>query len=126
MCLNRPASRNSLGKLTLTQLNECLNELSKPSSVRVLLVESTVEKVFCAGADLKERAKMSKEEVPLFVSELRKAFRRLELLPIPTVAVIDGAALGGGLELALCCDLRVSGSGALFGLPETSLAIIPG
>jgi methylglutaconyl-CoA hydratase len=69
---------------------------------------------------------MEEHEVGPFVEGLRRMFTNLEKLPMPTIAAIEGAALGGGLELAMCCDLRVAGSGALLGLPETSLAIIPG
>ncbi|CAG8614146.1 4481_t:CDS:2, partial [Acaulospora colombiana] len=69
---------------------------------------------------------MSPEEVKEFINNLRRAFRDLETLPVPTIAVIDGVAVGGGLELALCCDIRVSGEYAKIGLPETKLAIIPG
>ncbi|KAL9270172.1 putative enoyl-CoA hydratase 2, mitochondrial [Drosera capensis] len=79
----------------------------------------------CAGADLKERKTMSPSEVRYFVNNLRFAFTTLEELSIPTIAVIEGAALGGGLEIALACDLRICGEGAVLALPETGLAIIP-
>ena len=82
--------------------------------------------MFCAGADLKERAKMTEADVPKFVSMARNLFHEFSRVPIPTIAAIDGAALGGGLELALACDLRVSADNAKIGLPETKLAIIPG
>ena len=84
--------------------------------------------IFCAGADLKERATMEPHEVERFVNSLRSTFTLFAELPVPTIAVIDGAALGGGLELALCADLRLAGTGerVALGLPETGLAIIPG
>lgn len=69
---------------------------------------------------------MSELEVAAFVHGIRSSFTDLENLPMPTIAAIDGAALGGGLELALACDLRVGGESAKIGLPETKLAIIPG
>ena len=82
--------------------------------------------VFCAGADLKERAKMQQEEVGPFVSRTRKLFDELARLPVPVIAAMDGVALGGGLEMALACDIRIASSSAKIGLVETKLAIIPG
>ncbi|OAE25351.1 hypothetical protein AXG93_4620s1660 [Marchantia polymorpha subsp. ruderalis] len=110
----------------LKQLHSILEGMRHSSSARVLIVVSTVPGVFCAGADLKERRKMGISETERFVGSLRSTFSALEALPIPTIAVVEGAALGGGLELALACDIRVCGDEAVFGLPETSLAIIPG
>ncbi|PCH37616.1 ClpP/crotonase, partial [Wolfiporia cocos MD-104 SS10] len=82
---------------------------------------------FCAGADLIERRSMSKPQVDKFLLDLRGALATLENLPVPTIAVIDGPALGGGLETSLACDLRVAGhSVTKIGLPETRLGIIPG
>ncbi|XP_043308933.1 methylglutaconyl-CoA hydratase, mitochondrial isoform X4 [Cervus canadensis] len=78
------------------------------------------------GADLKERAKMSSSEVGPFVSKIRAMINEIANLPVPTIAAIDGLALGGGLELALACDIRVAASSAKMGLVETKLAIIPG
>ncbi|XP_014973562.3 methylglutaconyl-CoA hydratase, mitochondrial isoform X4 [Macaca thibetana thibetana] len=78
------------------------------------------------GADLKERAKMSSSEVGPFVSKIRAVINDIANLPVPTIAAIDGLALGGGLELALACDIRVAASSAKMGLVETKLAIIPG
>ena len=82
--------------------------------------------VFCAGADLKERAKMTEADIPKFVAMARDLFHEFSKVPIPTIAAIDGHALGGGLELAMACDMRVSADNARIGLPETKLAIIPG
>jgi len=82
--------------------------------------------MFCAGADLKERKGMSEEQAREFVRELRATFTMLEQMECPTIAVVDGPALGGGTELALCTDIRVCTREAIFGLPETGLAIIPG
>ncbi|RHZ86203.1 hypothetical protein Glove_53g29 [Diversispora epigaea] len=101
-------------------------ERGRKSESRVVVLRSLVDRAFCSGADLKERANMSPNEVKKFIQNIQRVFRDLETLPIPTIAVIDGAALGGGLELALCCDIRVSGKSAKIGLPETKLAIIPG
>jgi len=101
-------------------------------TIRVVILRSHVQnndsktQVFCAGADLKERATMTANETAAFVSMLRNTFTRLERIPQPVIASIDGVALGGGLELALACDMRVAGKNSIFGLVETSLAIIPG
>lgn len=124
--LERPEAKNALGRQMLREIKEALTLLKDDSSVRLAILHSLVPGVFCAGADLKERADMSQEETTDFVKELRATFTALERLPMPTIAAIEGAALGGGLELALACDLRVVGGSARLGLPETSLAIIPG
>ncbi|XP_074286019.1 putative enoyl-CoA hydratase 2, mitochondrial isoform X2 [Silene latifolia] len=110
----------------LNGLERSLKVLNDDCSAKVMMIRSSVPKVFCAGADLKERRTMSPMEVQSFVNDLRSAFSLLEALPIPTIAVIEGAALGGGLEMALSCDLRICGENAVLGLPETGLAIIPG
>ncbi|XP_074211765.1 methylglutaconyl-CoA hydratase, mitochondrial isoform X5 [Camelus bactrianus] len=78
------------------------------------------------GADLKERVKMNPSEVGPFVSKIRAVINEIANLPVPTIAAIDGLALGGGLELALACDIRVAASSAKMGLVETKMAIIPG
>lgn len=92
----------------------------------MVVVRSSVDGIFCAGADLKERLSMTPDQVGDFVSGIRRTFSQVEGIPVPTIAAIDGAALGGGLELALACDLRTAGARAKMGLPETKLAIIPG
>ncbi|KAI8906905.1 ClpP/crotonase-like domain-containing protein [Gorgonomyces haynaldii] len=125
LTLNRPQQKNALGRQMIREFREHLQTL-KHSDARVLIVRSAVDKVFCAGADLKERQQMTQSEVNVFVDSLRAGFSELELLPIPTIAVLDGFALGGGLEMALACDIRVSGPDAKMGLVETKLAIIPG
>ena len=126
LALDRPAAKNALGRELVLEMQGILSVLSQDPSVRVMILHSLVPGVFCAGADLKERGAMSPEETMAFVRQLRATFTALERLPMPTLAAIEGAALGGGLELALACDLRVMGGGAKVGLPETSLAIIPG
>ncbi|CAG8571723.1 13204_t:CDS:10 [Ambispora leptoticha] len=123
---NRPQTRNAISRNFLDEFREAIEGLRYHTKTRVVLIRSLVDKVFCSGADLKERATMSSEEISKFLNNLRHAYRGLETLPMPTIAVIDGAALGGGLELALCCDMRVAGEHAKIGLPETKLAIIPG
>ncbi|KAM9325464.1 enoyl-CoA hydratase domain-containing protein 2, mitochondrial [Gastrophryne carolinensis] len=124
MC--RPHARNSLGKVLVSEFFHSVESLRHDSSVRVVVVKSAVPGVFCAGADLKERAKMSNSEVSLFVQDLRKLMNEIAALPMPTIAAVDGFALGGGLELALACDLRVAASTAKLGLIETTRGLLPG
>ena len=124
--LQRQEAKNALGRELIDQLAESIEEVRTDGKARVAILRSAVKNVFCAGADLKERATMTPAQVEAFVSKLRATFTQLEDLPIPTIAVIEGFALGGGLEMALACDLRVASPSAVMGLVETSLAIIPG
>ncbi|KAJ2451499.1 hypothetical protein EV183_003577 [Coemansia sp. RSA 2336] len=126
IALNRPKAKNALSRSLVSDFRRTLDELRSDAETRVVILRSVVPKVFCAGADLKERATMSPVEVEQFLRSMKVSFRELETLPQPTIAALDGATLGGGFELALCCDLRVAGPQAMLGLPETSLAIIPG
>ena len=124
--LDRPAAKNALGRQLMTEFRAALAELRFDPAARVVILHSKVPGVFCAGADLKERATMAPPEVAAFVHGLRSGFTEVEDLPMPVIAVIEGAAFGGGLELALAADLRVAGAEAKLGLVETGLAIIPG
>ncbi|KAM3226198.1 hypothetical protein ACQJBY_058711 [Aegilops geniculata] len=124
--LERPEARNAIGKEMLKGLRSAMDKVGADPTANVVLMASSVPKVFCAGADLKERRLMGPSEVREFVNTLRATFSSFEALPIPTIAVVEGAAFGGGLELALSCDLRICGESATFSLPETGLAIIPG
>ncbi|XP_019692578.2 enoyl-CoA hydratase domain-containing protein 2, mitochondrial isoform X8 [Felis catus] len=107
--MNRPSARNALGNVLVSELLEALARLREDQQVRVLLFRSGVKGVFCAGADLKEREQMSEAEVGIFVQRLRGLMNEIAAFPAPTIAAMDGFALGGGLELALACDLRVAG-----------------
>jgi len=127
LSLNRPQSKNAISTTLLQQLRESIEIVHFDKSVRVLILRSTTIGSFCAGADLVERRTMSQVQVAKFLVDLRDALGKLESLPIPTIAAIDGPALGGGLELSLACDLRVANHEVTkIGLPETSLGIIPG
>ena len=123
--LAKPDTRNALSRQLLLEFNDAL-ENARKDKARVVIINSSVPKVFCAGADLKERKTMTQDEVGEFVRSLRASFSNLERMPMPTIAAIEGAAMGGGLEMALACDIRIAGSAAKIGLPETGLAIIPG
>ncbi|KAE8351719.1 ClpP/crotonase-like domain-containing protein [Aspergillus coremiiformis] len=129
LLLNRPKARNAISKGLLDDLAKHVRSISAEGGTgptRALVIGSNADSAFCAGADLKERVNMTKEETNEFLSKLRGTFRDLAGLPIPTVSAVSSMALGGGLELALCTHLRVFGSSSIVGLPETRLAIIPG
>ncbi|XP_071542282.1 methylglutaconyl-CoA hydratase, mitochondrial-like isoform X1 [Panulirus ornatus] len=123
---NRPATKNAISKNLLKECREAIEDAQHDRNVRVVLLRSMIQGVFCAGADLKERAKMKPEEVGPFVAKARACISEIENLPMPVIVALDGAALGGGLEMALACDLRVAADSAKMGLVETKLAIIPG
>uniref|UniRef100_A0A8V0YAD4 AU RNA binding methylglutaconyl-CoA hydratase n=1 Tax=Gallus gallus TaxID=9031 RepID=A0A8V0YAD4_CHICK len=124
--LNRSHAKNALNKNLLKMMSKAVDALKSDKKVRTVIFRSEVPGIFCAGADLKERAKMHSSEVGSFVSKARATINEMANLPVPTIAAIDGIALGGGLELALACDIRVAASSAKMGLVETKLAIIPG
>ncbi|XP_022158480.1 probable enoyl-CoA hydratase 2, mitochondrial [Momordica charantia] len=124
--LDRPEAKNAISKDMLRGLRHAFESVDSDPSVNVMMICSSIPKVFCAGADLKERRTMTTSEVQSYVTSLRSAFSFLEALHIPTISVIEGAAFGGGLEMALACDLRICGEDAKLSLPETGLAIIPG
>ncbi|KAL9933372.1 hypothetical protein V8E36_007548 [Tilletia maclaganii] len=136
LTLNRPAAANAISTELLAQLHEALKFLRFPPSpkeqVRVLVLRSAVPSVFCAGADLKQRATMTTPQIDAFLLALRAALSAIERLPVPVIAALDGLAMGGGLELALAADMRVASSSSQggkklrLGLTETKLGIIPG
>lgn len=124
--LNRPKAKNAISKNLVKMMYDTVEDIKKNNKVRSVILCSLVPGIFCAGADLKERAKMHQSEVGPFVSKARALITELGNLPMPVIAAIDGAALGGGLEMALACDIRIAANSAKMGLVETKLAIIPG
>lgn len=124
--LNRERGKNSLNKSIVGKLTGAVDTLAHDKNVRVVIVRSLVPGVFCAGADLKERQTLTPSETKRFVNSLRQLVVNIENLPMPVICAIDGAALGGGLELALACDLRTVSKNCKLGLVETRLAIMPG
>jgi enoyl-CoA hydratase/carnithine racemase len=123
--IDRPDRMNALDRATVSEIGRLGSELSRDSSVGAVVLTGSGDRAFCAGADLKERAGMTDDEVRSMLGQYRTDFAWLWSSPFPVVAALNGAALGGGLELALACDLRVAADHATLGLPETSLAIIP-
>jgi methylglutaconyl-CoA hydratase len=126
LCIDRPDRMNALSRATLLGLGKLGRELADDTELRAIVLTGTGDRAFCAGADLKERATMSQEEVREQLALYRTELGWLDRSEVPVVAAINGAALGGGLELALLCDLRVAAEHAVLGSPETSLGIIPG
>jgi enoyl-CoA hydratase/carnithine racemase len=126
LTLNRPDAMNALNTTLLRELNEACQEVEQDDQVWVVLLKGAGERAFCAGADLRERKGMSVTETQQIRSRLVRVFRRLNALPMPTIAAVHGWALGGGFELALCCDLIMAADDARFGLTEVTLGIIPG
>merc|ERR1711953_775503 len=124
--LNRPEAKNSFSKNLILQLCDAVEAVKFDTNARVIILRSTTPGIFCAGADLKERQTMPPEAVGPAVAKARRFIYDLENLPMPVICAIDGHALGGGLEMALACDLRVASDSAKMGLVETKLAIIPG
>lgn len=124
--LNRPEAANAFSRQMLHDFQDALSDLKSDANVRVVILTGSGEKAFCAGADLKERRGMTNSEVKQAVRLIGRTINEVENLPQPVIAAINGVAFGGGLELALACDLRVGALEAKLGLTETSLAIIPG
>ncbi len=124
--LDRPERRNALSWATVERIGEIGRELSADRTVRVCVLTGAGDQAFCAGADLKERQGMSRAQVRQMLSAYHTELRWLSDSDFVSVAAINGAALGGGLELALTCDLRLMTEQATLGLPETGLGIIPG
>jgi len=125
IALNRPYAANAMGRTMISQLRDVICSLNDPD-VRCVVLSSSSQKVFSAGADLRERASMSQSEAQDFVDSLRQTFDDLAQLPVPVLAAVEGVALGGGAEIALAADIRVASSSARFAFPETGLAIVPG
>lgn len=126
LTLQRASAANAFSIQMLDELNDKLAEIEANNSVYCVIITGEGSKAFCAGADLKERKHMNDEEVLQTVSLIGKTILRVENLKMPVIAAINGAAFGGGLELALACDIRYAVHTAAMGLTETGLAIIPG
>jgi enoyl-CoA hydratase/carnithine racemase len=128
LTLNRPEALNSFSRELLDTLSIAIEEANFNTDARVVIITGSQGKKasFSTGADLKERATMSEDEVKRFIFKIRNTFTAVENLNKPVIAAINGFAFGGGLEIALACDIRIAAEEAQMGLTETSLAIIPG
>ncbi|MFP3156113.1 enoyl-CoA hydratase-related protein [Lachnospiraceae bacterium ZAX-1] len=125
LTINRPQVLNALNYETFRELNDVFDALTtKGSSVRGLIITGA-GRSFVAGADLSEIQDDFIEENRAYSQLAQSTFNRLEALPIPTIAAVNGFALGGGCELSLVCDIRIAGEKAKFGMPEVNLGVIP-
>lgn len=124
--INRPKVLNALNCATITEIEALFSELAKNKSVKVVIVTGSGEKSFVAGADIAEMQKMTAVEGRDWGKLGQAAFNRVENLPQPVIAAVNGFALGGGCELAMACDIRIASEKAKFGQPEVSLGIPPG
>lgn len=123
--IDRPKALNALNSEVLSDLEAVIDAVDT-NEVRALVLTGAGEKSFVAGADIAEMSKLTKSEGKAFGKKGVDIFRKLELLPIPVIAAVNGFALGGGCELALSCDIRLASDNAMFGQPETGLGITPG
>lgn len=125
MTLNRPQAYNALNTAMLAEIEQAAAQAENDPDIRVLLVTGA-GKAFVAGADISEMMNLDQAQAASFAEAGRHAFRKLDDMKIPTVAAVNGFALGGGLELALCCDIRLASESAKLGQPEVTLGITPG
>ena len=123
---NRPAVLNALNSKTLDEFGDCLNEVRRDDTVRALILTGAGEKAFVAGADINELAQRTPVDGKDFALYGQEIFHRLETLGKPSIAAINGFALGGGCELALACTIRIASRTAKLGQPEVKLGILPG
>lgn len=125
--INRPKQLNALNGDTIAALSRTMQELEEDESVRAIILTGSGEKSFVAGADIKEFAEYSVEEGKALARRGHETlFNLIENLRTPVIAAVNGFALGGGLELAMSCHMRVASDNARMGLPEVTLGVIPG
>jgi enoyl-CoA hydratase/carnithine racemase len=124
--MNRPEAMNALSTDQLRRLSSAATELAADDQVGVVIISSALDRAFCVGADLKERRNFDNDDLRRQRVVVKETFTALLELPVPMIAAVDGFALGGGCEVALCCDLIIASASAVFGLPEVGLGLVPG
>ncbi|MGA8072667.1 MAG: enoyl-CoA hydratase-related protein [Candidatus Acidiferrales bacterium] len=124
--VNRPQVLNALNRATVEELDRAFDAARADSGVRALIITGAGEKSFVAGADINELAKQSPVEGKEYSLFGQAAFHKLETMGKPSIAAINGFALGGGCELALCCSIRIASKNARLGQPEVKLGLLPG
>jgi len=126
LTVNRPKSLNALNPQTLEEIDRALDEVEQNDKIKVLVITGAGDKAFIAGADITEFPKMNSLQAYKFAEKGQNVFFRIEQLPKPVIACVNGFALGGGCELAMSCDFIYASDKARFGQPEINLGIIPG
>lgn len=124
--VNRPQALNALNTATLLELTEAFEEISGKRGIRSVILTGAGDKAFIAGADISEMVKKDPLQAKQFAVLGHELTKKIEQLPQPVIAAVNGYALGGGCEIALACDMRVAAENAKFGQPEVGLGIIPG
>ncbi|MBE6007495.1 MAG: enoyl-CoA hydratase/isomerase family protein, partial [Sarcina sp.] len=124
--INRPKSLNALNSETLAELDACFAAIEADPEAKVLILTGSGEKSFVAGADISEMVNASAPEGRTMGLLARVAFKRLEDMEKPTIAAVNGFALGGGCEISMACDITLASDNAKFGQPEAGLGILPG
>lgn len=126
LTINRPDKLNAISNELIKELNDLLDDIENDENLRALVITGEGDKAFVAGADIKELVDRDAKNGFRVSKERQSVFSRIENLHIPTIAAVNGYALGGGLELALACSIRICSEEAQFGAPEVKLGIIPG
>ncbi len=126
LTINRPERLNAISREVLARLEHYVDEAARDPAIRCIVVTGAGEKAFSAGADINELSRLSPAQALELMGFGQRVFEALEHSPKPVLAAVNGYALGGGLELALACDLRIASTGAKLGQPEITLANVPG
>jgi enoyl-CoA hydratase len=126
LTINRPKVLNALNKATMLEIKDVIGKITSDPEVAVVIVTGSGDKAFVAGADISEMQNMSALEGRAWGKFSQQIFNEIENLPQPVIAAVNGYALGGGCELAMCCDIRIASDKAKFGQPEVLLGVIPG
>ncbi len=124
--INRPKALNALNRETLLELKDAITSIAQDDDIDLLIITGAGDKAFVAGADIAYMQNLSAMEARSFAALGQEVFMMIETIEKPVIAAVNGFALGGGCELAMCCDFRIASSKAKFGQPEVGLGIIPG
>ena len=123
--INNPQAMNALNTTVLSELDAAFTAIEKDKEIKAVIITGE-GRAFVAGADISQMSTMNATEGKAFGEQGAAVFRKIEKLPIPVIAAVNGFALGGGCELAMACDIRIASAKAKFGQPEVGLGITPG